>query len=164
MILIFPIIHSTHCLSTLTVPFPGNMCIHTHTHAHTYIHVTCALGEGNGNSLQYSCLENLMDRGAWWAAVHGVAQRQTWLKQLSMHACTGGGNGKPLQCSCQGQRSLVGCCPWDRRVRHDWSSSSSTCAWEKKMATHTSILAWETSWTEEPGRLQSMRPQGSNMT
>ena len=31
-------------------------------------------GEGNGNPLQYSCLENLMDRGAWWAAVHGVAK------------------------------------------------------------------------------------------
>ena len=31
------------------------------------------VGEGNGNPLQYSCLENPMDRGAWWAAVHGVA-------------------------------------------------------------------------------------------
>ena len=31
-------------------------------------------GEGNGNPLQYSCLENLMDRGAWWAIVHGVAE------------------------------------------------------------------------------------------
>ena len=31
-------------------------------------------GEGNGNPLQYSCLENPMDRGAWWAAVHGVAK------------------------------------------------------------------------------------------
>ena len=31
-------------------------------------------GEGNGNPLQYPCLENLMDRGAWWAAVHGVAE------------------------------------------------------------------------------------------
>ena len=30
-------------------------------------------GEGNGNSLQYSCLKNSMDRGAWWATVHGVA-------------------------------------------------------------------------------------------
>ena len=30
-------------------------------------------GEGNGNTLQYSCLENSVDRGAWWAAVHGVA-------------------------------------------------------------------------------------------
>ena len=33
--------------------------------------------EGNGNPLQYSCLENPMDRGAWWAAVHKVAQSQT---------------------------------------------------------------------------------------
>ena len=31
-------------------------------------------GEGNGDSLQYPCLENLMDRGDWWAAVHGVAK------------------------------------------------------------------------------------------
>lgn len=36
-------------------------------------------GEGNGNPLQYSCLENLMDGGAWGAAVHGVAQNQTRL-------------------------------------------------------------------------------------
>ena len=36
-------------------------------------------GEGNGNPLQYSCLENPMDGGAWWAAVHGVAEGQTRL-------------------------------------------------------------------------------------
>ena len=40
-----------------------------------------------------------MDRGAWWAAVHRVTQSQTQLKQLSMHACIGEGNGNPLQCS-----------------------------------------------------------------
>ena len=34
-------------------------------------------GEGNGNPLQYSCLENSMDRGAWWAIVHEVAKSQT---------------------------------------------------------------------------------------
>ena len=34
-------------------------------------------GEGNGNPLQYPCMENLMDRGAWWATVHGVSKRQT---------------------------------------------------------------------------------------
>ena len=38
------------------------------------------IGEGNGNPLQYSCLENPRDRGAWWAAVCGVAQSQTQLK------------------------------------------------------------------------------------
>ena len=40
-------------------------------------------GEGNGNPLQYSCLENPRDRGAWWAAVYGVAQSRIWLKRLS---------------------------------------------------------------------------------
>ena len=34
-------------------------------------------GEGNGNPLQYSCLENPMDGGAWWATVHGVAKSRT---------------------------------------------------------------------------------------
>ena len=40
---------------------------------------------GHGNLLQYSCLENPMDRGAWWAKVHRVTKSQTWLKRLSMH-------------------------------------------------------------------------------
>ena len=43
-------------------------------------------GEGNGNPLQYSCLENPMDRGAWQATVHGVAKSQTWLSNfISFH-------------------------------------------------------------------------------
>ena len=41
------------------------------------------IGEGNGNPLQCSCLENPRDGGAWWAAVHGVAQSRTRLKRLS---------------------------------------------------------------------------------
>ena len=41
------------------------------------------IGEGNGNPLQCSCLENSRDEGAWWAAVYGVVQSQTWLKWLS---------------------------------------------------------------------------------
>ena len=44
-------------------------------------------GGGHGILLQCSCLENSMDRGAWWASVHGVTKSQTQLKQLSMHAC-----------------------------------------------------------------------------
>ena len=39
---------------------------------------------GNGNPLQYSCLENPMDGGAWRATVHGITESQTWLKWLSM--------------------------------------------------------------------------------
>ena len=58
-------------------------------------------GKGNGTPLQYSCLENPRDGGAWWAAVYGVAQSRTWLKRLSssriLHL---EGNSNPLQCSC----------------------------------------------------------------
>ena len=41
--------------------------------------LNCGVGEGNGTPLQYSCLENSTDRGAWWAAVYGVAQSWTRL-------------------------------------------------------------------------------------
>jgi len=41
------------------------------------------IGEGNGNPLQYSCMENPRDRGAWWVAVYGVTHSQIWLKRLS---------------------------------------------------------------------------------
>ena len=44
-------------------------------------------GEGNGNPLQYSCLENPMKGGAWWATVHGVAKSQTRLTSLSLSQC-----------------------------------------------------------------------------
>ena len=43
-------------------------------------------GEGHGNPLQYSCLENLMGKGAWWATVHKVTKSRTRLKRLSRHA------------------------------------------------------------------------------
>ena len=45
-------------------------------------------GGGHGNPLQYSCLEDPMDRGAWWATVHGVTESQTQLKRLSIHTQT----------------------------------------------------------------------------
>ena len=52
----------------------------------TNLHLTKT---GNGTPLQYSCLENPMDGGAWWAAVYGVAQSQTRLKRLSSSSKTG---------------------------------------------------------------------------
>ena len=45
-------------------------------------------GQGHGSPLQYSCLKNSMDRGAWWAMVHGVAKSGTRLKQLNTHTHT----------------------------------------------------------------------------
>ena len=61
-------------------------------------------GEGNGTPLQYSCLENPMDRGAWKAEVRGVAEGRTRLS--------------------------------------DFTFTFHFHAWEKEMATHSSILAW----------------------
>ena len=60
-------------------------------------------GGGDGNPLQYYCLENPMNRGAWWATVNRVEKSQTQLKQLSMHAftCTDNASGSrdlPLKC------------------------------------------------------------------
>ena len=91
---------------------------------HFYFSLSC-FGEGNGNPLQCSCLENPRDRGAWWAAVYGVAQSQTRLKRLSSsslvltgeliksnswpssthfevpyYTLSGEGKGAPLQYSC----------------------------------------------------------------
>ena len=61
------------------------------------------LREGNGTPLQYSCLENPMDGGAWWVTVHGVARSRDTTEPLHFHfslSHIGEGNGNPLQCSC----------------------------------------------------------------
>ena len=76
------------------------------------------LREGNGTPLQYSCLENPMDRGAWKAAVHGVAEGRTRLsdftftfhfhaleKEMATHSSV-------LPGESQGRGSLIGCRLW----------------------------------------------------
>ena len=68
-------------------------------------------GEGNGNPLQYSCLENSMDRGTWWAAVHGVAKSWTRLKRLSSSS----GKEHAFQCKRCGFDPRVGKIPWKRK-------------------------------------------------
>ena len=75
-------------------------------------------GEGNGTPLQYSCLENPMDGGAWKAAVHGVAKSRAW--------------------------------------QSDFTFTFHFHALEKEMATHSSVLAWRSPGTGEPGGLPSM--------
>ena len=73
------------------------------------------MGEGNGNPLQYSCLENIMDGGAWKAAVHGVAKSQTQLIFFTFtfhfHALEKDMQPTPefLPGESQGWGSLVGC-------------------------------------------------------
>ena len=75
-------------------------------------------GGGHGNTLQFSCLENPTDRGAWWAAVQRVAKSWTWLKPLSMHPMYCGPYEvnslshvqlcNPMDCSPPGSSSVYG--------------------------------------------------------
>ena len=83
------------------------------------LYIVIPFGEGNGTPLQYSCLENPMDGGAWKAAVHGVAEGQTQLSDFIfitfMHWRR---KWQPtpvfLPGESQGQKSLVGCHLWGR--------------------------------------------------
>ena len=72
--------------------------------------------KGNGNLLQYSYLENPMDRGAWWATVHGVAKSWTRLSNFTSLMYTGGfpggAGGKETSCQCRRLRFN----PWIRRI------------------------------------------------
>ena len=89
---------------------------------------------GTGNALQYSCLENFIDRGAWWATVHRVAKSWTWLSNWSHPYRTRKGWNKwtvPSLTIFRRERlptlvlpgELHGLCsPWGRRVRHDWAN------------------------------------------
>ena len=58
--------------------------IFSHSEDYLFTLLIVSFGEGNGTPLQYSCLENPMDGGAWWAAVHGVAKSQTRLSDFTL--------------------------------------------------------------------------------
>ena len=68
----------------------------------------------NGKPLQYSCLENPMDGGAWWATVHGVATSRSRLSDFTFTQWKRKWQRTPvlLPGESQGQQSLVGCCLW----------------------------------------------------
>ena len=92
------------------------------------------IGGGNGNPLQCACLENPMDRGAWWAAIYGVAQSWTRLKWLSS--------------SSSWERFMVGGEGNDR----GWDGWMASLTWWTRVWTSSKNL-W---WTGKPGMLQSM--------
>ena len=74
-----------HCRGTGSIPGWGTEIPQaTCTAKNTHIHILIYIGEGDGTPLQYSCLENPMGGGAWWAAVHGVAKSQTRLSDFTL--------------------------------------------------------------------------------
>ena len=101
-----------HCLREWRQKQP----VYTNDSDSVYAHL--AQGEGSGSPLQYSCLENPMGRGAWWAAVHGVTRSRTRLS--------------------------------------DFTFTFHFHTLEREVATHSSVLAWRTPGTGEPGGLPSM--------
>ena len=113
-----------------------------------YFHFSLScIGEGNGTPLQCSCLENPRDRGAWWAAVYGVAQSRTRLTRLSssssssrafMWGSPSGSVGKNPPVIQEAQKM------WVRSLGQDDPL-------EKETAIHSSILARKIPWIEEPG-------------
>ena len=106
-----------------------------------------SLGEGNGNLVQYSCLENPMYRGAWWATVHGVAKSRTWLRDWRFHFHIK---------SYTFQKKFPKYDKFDWVSQTKWFGQHWPIGTEKAMAPHSSTLAWKIPWMEEPGRLQSM--------
>ena len=74
--------HNSVCYNQMYVGIEYLWIPDTTERLYFYFSISC-IGEGNGNPLQCSGLENPRDRGAWWAAVYGVAQSRTWLKRFS---------------------------------------------------------------------------------
>ena len=136
------------------------------------------LGESNGTPLQYSCLENPVDGGAWQAAVHGVTKSQTGLsdftftfhfhaleKEMATHSIVLAwripGTGEP------------GCSLWGHtesdmteatQQQQQYSAPHKAHPLEKELATHSSILTCKIPWPDEPGGFQSMGSQESDTT
>ena len=120
-------------------------------HCHLWLTVIL-IGEGNGTPLQYSCLENPMDGGAWWAAVHGVAKSWTLLsdftftfhfhaleKEMAAHSSVLAwripGTGEP------GWLPSLG----SHRVGHDWSDLAATViliGWASILTENAHVLCW----------------------
>ena len=78
-----------------------------------------SLAEGNSNALQYSRLENSMDRGAWWATLYGVAKSQTWLSNTDTHS-----PGWWLEAFLHHAQIFIACCLfiWELGRKVHWQS------------------------------------------
>ena len=94
-------VNKTHLIYERTEDLPGREVVKQSRHGtefgwwlQIFVITSAGTGEGNGNPLQYSCLENPVDRGVWWAAVHGVTQSRT---QLMRHSSSSSSARIPFQ-------------------------------------------------------------------
>ena len=144
---LFSIFPGSHQFSPHSLPFPlGTFQLFGGFYCHS--------GEGNGTPLQYTCLENPMGGGAWWAAVHGVAKSRTRLsnftftfhfhaleKEMETHSSVLAwrvpGTGEPGGLLCMGSH----------RVGHDLSdlAAAATATASQMPGTHTSVSFIQTS-------------------
>ena len=125
------------------------------------------VGEGNGNPLQYSCLENPMDGGAWQATVRGVAKSRTWLSNFTTR------NGSLEKAVAPHSSTLAWKIPWAEEpgglqsmgslgVGHNWATSLSLFTfmhWRRKWQPTPVFLPGESqgraAWWDLPGGLPS---------
>ena len=128
-----------------------------------------SLGEGDGSSLQYFCLENPVDGGAWWAAVHGVAKSQARLRDFTFTSYFNALEKAMAPHSSSPAWKI----PWTEepgglqsmgslRVRHDWETSLSLLTfmhWRRRRQPTPVFLPGE-SQGPKPGGLPSMGPHG----
>ena len=117
---------------------------------HFHFSLSC-IGEGNGNPLQYSCLENPRDSGAWRAAIYGVAQSRTRLKRLSS-------SNTKIWASQVAQWVKNPPVMQEMQDMQVWFLGRENCL-DEGMETHSSILAWRIPRREEPDGLQSIESQ-----
>ena len=117
---------------------------------HFHFSLSCT-AEGNGNPLQYSCLENPRDGRTWWAAVYGVTQSWTRLKQLSSSSSSKAFDGLPMWCSGKesaGQYKRCSFYPWAGKI-----------PWRRKWQPTPVFLPGKSQRQRRHGGLQSMGSQ-----
>ena len=146
--------HTSHWTLIKEVGKSAYLAVHKTHERQSLDHVMWKTGEGNGNPLQYFCLENPMDGGAWWAAVHGVTKSRTRLsdftftfhfhaleKEMATHSSVLAwripGTGEPGWLPSMASQ----------RVGHDWSDLAAAATW-KTGSTHI-LTCKETKWTRD---------------
>ena len=96
-------------------------------------------GEGNGNPLQYSCLENPTDKGAWWATVHGAAKSRTRLSDSHTHTTLYGCESWTVKKAERQRIDAFELWCWRRLLRVPWTARRSNQSILKEISSECSL-------------------------